>query len=52
MLTFNIGLLIFQKLANSLDTHIRQNISSFVDAVEEVLMEQLQLDLRVGDNSG
>ncbi|KAG4376948.1 hypothetical protein GLYMA_18G001700v4 [Glycine max] len=41
-----------EKLANSLDTHIRQNISSFVDAVEEVLMEQLQLDLRVGDNSG
>ncbi|KAL2991468.1 hypothetical protein AAZX31_11G260100 [Glycine max] len=41
-----------EKLANSLDTHIRQNISSFVDAVEKVLMEQLQLDLRVGDNSG
>ncbi|KAL5171288.1 hypothetical protein HKD37_11G032792 [Glycine soja] len=41
-----------EKLANSLDTHIRQNISSFVDAVEKILMEQLQLDLRVGDNSG
>ncbi|KAK7379644.1 hypothetical protein VNO80_05108 [Phaseolus coccineus] len=41
-----------EKLANSLDTHIRQNISSFVDAVEKVLIEQLQLDLRVGDSSG
>ncbi|RDX70052.1 hypothetical protein CR513_50744, partial [Mucuna pruriens] len=41
-----------EKLANSLDTHIRQNISSFVDAVEEVLREQLQLDLRGGDSSG
>jgi len=39
-------------LANSLDTHIRQNISSFVDAVEKVLIEQLQLDLGVGDSSG
>lgn len=37
-----------EKLANSLDTHIRQNISSFVDAVEKVLKEQLQLDLQPG----
>ncbi|CAJ1848913.1 unnamed protein product [Sphenostylis stenocarpa] len=36
-----------EKLANSLDTRIRQNISSFVDAVEKVIIEQLQLDLRV-----
>ncbi|TKY47831.1 hypothetical protein E2542_SST29892 [Spatholobus suberectus] len=41
-----------EKLANSLDTHIRQNISSFVDAVEKVLIEQLQLDLGAGDSSG
>nr|KYP57025.1 hypothetical protein KK1_003277 [Cajanus cajan] len=41
-----------EKLANSLDAHIRQNISSFVDAVEKVLIEQLQHDLRVGDSSG
>ncbi|BAT86675.1 hypothetical protein LR48_Vigan102s005600 [Vigna angularis] len=33
-----------EKLANSLDTHVRQNISSFVDAVEKVVIEQLQLD--------
>lgn len=37
-----------ENLANSLDTHIRQNISSFVDAVEKVVIEQLQLDLRAG----
>ncbi|KAK7317156.1 hypothetical protein RJT34_01144 [Clitoria ternatea] len=29
-----------EKLANSLDTHIRQNILSFVDAVEKILIEQ------------
>ncbi|KAK7379684.1 hypothetical protein VNO78_34373 [Psophocarpus tetragonolobus] len=38
------------ELANSLDTHIRQNISSFVDEVEKVLTEQLQLDLPVHDS--
>ncbi|XP_027337591.1 cation/H(+) antiporter 4-like [Abrus precatorius] len=41
-----------EKLANSLDTHIRHNISSFVDAVEKVLIEQLQCDLRADDSSG
>ncbi|XP_027921220.1 uncharacterized protein LOC114179176 [Vigna unguiculata] len=41
-----------EKLVNSLDTHVRQNISSFVDAIEKILIEQLQLDLRVSDTSG
>ncbi|KAK7251430.1 hypothetical protein RIF29_34623 [Crotalaria pallida] len=40
-----------EKLANSLDTRVRQNISSFVDAVEKVLKEQLQLDLLASDSS-
>nr|AFK42734.1 unknown [Lotus japonicus] len=40
-----------KNLANSLDIHIRQNISSFVDAVEKVLIEQLQLDPQAGDSS-
>ncbi|XP_045816628.1 uncharacterized protein LOC123909783 isoform X2 [Trifolium pratense] len=35
-----------ENLANSLDTHTRQNILRFVDAVENVLKEQLQLDSR------
>lgn len=53
MLTFFFfGGLIFQKMANSLDTHSRQNISSFVDAVEKVIVEQLQFDPRAGDGSG
>lgn len=33
-----------ENLANSLDTHTRQKIPGFVDAVEKVLIEQLQLD--------
>jgi len=39
-------------LANSLDTHTQQNILGFVDAVEKVLIEQLQLDPRASDGSG
>ncbi|XP_061369139.1 uncharacterized protein LOC133312022 isoform X2 [Gastrolobium bilobum] len=41
-----------EKLANSLDTHIRQNISSFVDAIEKVLIKQLQFDPPASDSSG
>ncbi|KAK2389150.1 RNA-directed DNA polymerase (reverse transcriptase)-related family protein [Trifolium repens] len=41
-----------KNLANSLDTHTRQNILGFVDAVENVLKEQLQLDPRAADGSG
>lgn len=41
-----------ENLANSLDTHTRKNILGFVDAVEKVLIEQLQLDPRAGDGSG
>ncbi|XP_019438270.1 PREDICTED: uncharacterized protein LOC109344103 isoform X2 [Lupinus angustifolius] len=40
-----------EKMANSLDTPIRQNILRFVDAVEKVLKEQLQLDLPASDSS-
>ncbi|KAI4344963.1 hypothetical protein L6164_012135 [Bauhinia variegata] len=38
-----------EKLANSSDTHIRQNLSRFTDAIEEILKEQMQLDLHAGD---
>ncbi|KAE9587860.1 hypothetical protein Lal_00029473 [Lupinus albus] len=40
-----------EKMANSLDNHIRHNILRFVDAVEKVLKEQLQLDLPASDSS-
>ncbi|XP_028759696.1 uncharacterized protein LOC114746534 isoform X2 [Neltuma alba] len=40
-----------EKLANSSDSHIRQNIPSFVDAIEKILIEQMQSDLHAEDSS-
>ncbi|GLT61018.1 hypothetical protein SLA2020_337540 [Shorea laevis] len=37
-----------EELANSLDTCTRQNLSSFVDAVEKLLVEQMRLELQSG----
>lgn len=37
---------ILQKMANSLDGRIRQNLSSFADAVEKILKEQMHLELQ------
>uniref|UniRef100_A0A6N2M9Q0 Uncharacterized protein n=1 Tax=Salix viminalis TaxID=40686 RepID=A0A6N2M9Q0_SALVM len=34
-----------EEAANSLDVHTRQNLSSFVDAVEKILVEQMHLEL-------
>lgn len=36
---------ILQKMANSLDACIRRNLSSFADAVETILKEQMHLEL-------
>ncbi|OMO71001.1 hypothetical protein CCACVL1_18523 [Corchorus capsularis] len=35
-----------EEIANSLDMHIRQNLSAFVDEVEKLLLEQMRLELR------
>ncbi|KAG6582484.1 hypothetical protein SDJN03_22486, partial [Cucurbita argyrosperma subsp. sororia] len=35
-----------EKMANSLDARIRQNLSSFADAVEKILKEQMHLELQ------
>ncbi|XP_039013574.1 uncharacterized protein LOC120143280 isoform X1 [Hibiscus syriacus] len=40
-----------QEMANSLDTNIRQNLSTFVDAVEKLLLEQMRLELQSDDAS-
>ncbi|KAK8647682.1 hypothetical protein V6N13_121410 [Hibiscus sabdariffa] len=40
-----------QETANSLDMNIRQNLSTFVDAVEKLLLEQMRLELRSEDAS-
>lgn len=37
----------YQDVANSLDAQIRQNISSFVDAIEEILMQQTRAEIPV-----
>ncbi|XP_011045617.1 PREDICTED: uncharacterized protein LOC105140469 [Populus euphratica] len=34
-----------EEAANSLDVHLRQNLSGFVDAVEKILVEQMHLEL-------
>ncbi|CAK9177549.1 unnamed protein product [Ilex paraguariensis] len=36
--------------ANSLDGHIQQNLSSFVDAIEEILVRQMRAELQSDDN--
>ncbi|XP_058755591.1 uncharacterized protein LOC131628793 [Vicia villosa] len=41
-----------ENLAKKLDTHNQQNILDFVDAVEKVIIEQLQLDPRAAAGSG
>ena len=38
-------------MANSLDMHIRQNLSTFVDDVEKLLLEQMRLELQSDDAS-
>ncbi|KAK4266631.1 hypothetical protein QN277_027522 [Acacia crassicarpa] len=38
-----------EKLANSSDSHIRQNLPSFVDAIEKILIEQMKSDLHADD---
>ncbi|KAF7116194.1 hypothetical protein RHSIM_RhsimUnG0035600 [Rhododendron simsii] len=40
-----------EEVANSLDVQIRQNISSFVDAVEKILMQQTRAELQSDNNS-
>ncbi|KAI8566784.1 hypothetical protein RHMOL_Rhmol02G0068800 [Rhododendron molle] len=40
-----------EEVANSLDVQIRQNISSFVDAVEKILMQQMRAELQSDNNS-
>ncbi|KAL6970980.1 hypothetical protein U1Q18_030659 [Sarracenia purpurea var. burkii] len=40
-----------EEVANSLDTHIRQNIASFVDAIEEILMQRMRAELQSEINS-
>ncbi|TXG72630.1 hypothetical protein EZV62_001209 [Acer yangbiense] len=40
-----------EEAANSLDVHMRQNLSSFVDAVEKILVEQKRLELHSDDTS-
>lgn len=41
-----------EEMANSLDVSIRKNISSFVDAIEEILVQQMQSKLHVVDVPG
>ncbi|XP_021291340.1 uncharacterized protein LOC110421935 [Herrania umbratica] len=40
-----------EEMANSLDMHIRQNLSTFVDAVEKLLLEQMRLELQSDEAS-
>ncbi|XVF29068.1 hypothetical protein REPUB_Repub15cG0088200 [Reevesia pubescens] len=40
-----------EEMANSLDIHIRQNLSTFVDDVEKLLLEQMRLELQSDDAS-
>ncbi|XP_052208393.1 uncharacterized protein LOC127812107 isoform X2 [Diospyros lotus] len=40
-----------EEMANSLDAHIRQNISSFVDAIEEILVQQMRIELQPDNGS-
>lgn len=40
-----------QEMANSLDKHIRQNLLTFVDNVEKLLLEQMRLELHADDAS-
>ena len=37
---------ILQKMANSLDVGLRHNLSSFADAVEKIMKEQMHLELQ------
>ncbi|KAK9180463.1 hypothetical protein WN943_029672 [Citrus x changshan-huyou] len=45
-------LCVLQEAANSLDVHIRQNLSSFVDGVEKILLEQMRVELHYDNASG
>lgn len=35
-----------EEAANSLDAHVRQNISSFVDSIEEILVQRMRAELQ------
>ncbi|KAJ4723191.1 RNA-directed DNA polymerase (reverse transcriptase)-related family protein [Melia azedarach] len=41
-----------EEAANSLDPHIRQNLSSFINAVEKILIEQMRVELHSDDTPG
>ncbi|ESR34184.1 hypothetical protein CICLE_v10005758mg [Citrus x clementina] len=41
-----------EEAANSLDVQIRQNLSSFVDGVEKILLEQMRVELHYDNASG
>ncbi|XP_057959973.1 uncharacterized protein LOC131152234 isoform X2 [Malania oleifera] len=41
-----------EEATNSLEMLVRQNISSFVDAIEEILMQQMHLQLHLDDSLG
>ncbi|XWS13381.1 hypothetical protein CRYUN_Cryun36dG0032900 [Craigia yunnanensis] len=40
-----------EEMANSLDMHIRQNLSTFADDVEKLLLEQMRLEIQSDDAS-
>lgn len=40
-----------QEVSNSLDKQIRQNISTFVDAIEEILVQHMRSELQFADNT-
>lgn len=42
---------ICQELANSLDLQTRQNLSSFMDAIEKILMQQSREELNSSEPS-
>ncbi|XWS35166.1 hypothetical protein CRYUN_Cryun21dG0102500 [Craigia yunnanensis] len=48
----SLGLLCkVEEIANSLNMHIRQNLSTFVDDVEKLLLQQMRLELQSDDAS-
>ncbi|KAA8527909.1 hypothetical protein F0562_035222 [Nyssa sinensis] len=41
-----------EEVANSLDARIRQSLLSFVDAIEDILMQRMRVELQSDNNSG
>lgn len=41
----------YQELANSLDKQTRENISTFIDAIEEILVQKMRAELQFSDNT-